>query len=406
MEAMEMSPIKVGAKSDTAYVSLLYGSGSSFMHAMVLGYSLREAQSESDTVLLLVGKFTSKQRKALSKVWEYVLEVENNEIFDRTSKAVRNTYEGGRYEFALNKLHALRLTEYQKILLLDVDTYVHTDVGEVFDFEAPAAQLSRRDLAWQNGADLLRGLILEESSNYEGILNCGVVLLEPNLQDLELIIADMILCNDSNRFFSQPDRDFLTRHYRDRWSTLSAEYNFRPAFVEFEGGVAFGHDPMSFQIRISHFAGCIKPSDLVFHTEKVSQSDITATRKDLCARVFEFPLLCHLEDAKTAGERFVGMHKAWLEALHEVAELVERICKVPLLSICTPSPTVMSGEYNIALANIAHRKAKNSIRSKKRIGSHLEVRDGSNHPSGPIFKFHGPNFASEHGANTIKLKAG
>ena len=65
MENMQWASLEVGAKSSCAFVSLLYGTGAHFLDALVLGYSLKEAKVESDTVLLHLGKLTVLQRKAL-----------------------------------------------------------------------------------------------------------------------------------------------------------------------------------------------------------------------------------------------------------------------------------------------------------------------------------------------------
>jgi hypothetical protein len=80
MENRQWASLEVGAKASCAFVSLLYGTGAQFLDALVLGYSLKEAKVEQDTVLLHLGKLTPHQRKALECVWDFLLEIEDNEI--------------------------------------------------------------------------------------------------------------------------------------------------------------------------------------------------------------------------------------------------------------------------------------------------------------------------------------
>jgi hypothetical protein len=400
MENRQWASLEVGAKASCAFVSLLYGTGAQFLDALVLGHSLKEAKVEQDTVLLHLGKLTPHQRKALKCVWGYLLEIEDNEVFERASKNVRNTFEGSRYQHVLCKFHALRLCEYEKVLLLDTDTFVHMDVSEIFDLPAPACQVSRRDVAWLSGQELPVEFIVPNAPGYDGLFNTGVVLLAPSVDDFTSLIDLISISNKNNRFFAQPDRDYFTLFFRERWHTLSAEYNYRPPFVEYAGSVAFGENPMDHEVCISHFYGAIKPSDMVFHSERVLQSEISELRRELCERILEFPLLCSVESAKTSNDRFIGMHKSWLVGLHEMSKIVEDECKRPVLSMCSPAPTVLGGEYDLAQANLAKRKARNAQLARKRQFV-PEVIDKEE-----PFKFRSSKLSTLHGANTIRLKAG
>jgi len=400
MENRQWASLEVGARSSCAFVSLLYGTGSHFLDALVLGYSLKEAAVEQDTVLLHLGKLTVHQRKALECVWSHLVEIEDNEIFERASKNVKNTFEGSRYQHVLCKFHALRLCEYEKVLLLDTDTFVHVDVSEVFDLPAPACQVSRRDVAWISGQELPVEFIMPNAPGYDGLLNTGVLLLAPSQDDFNSLIDLVVSNNKNNRFFAQPDRDYFTLFLRDRWHTLSAEYNYRPPFVEYAGSVAFGENPMDHEVCISHFYGVIKPSDMIFHSDKVLRAEISEVRRELCERILEFPLLCSVESAKTSNDRFIGMHKAWLVGLHEISKIIEGRCNKPVLSMCSPEPTVLGGEYDLAQSNLAKRKARNAQLARKRrfVPETIDREEP--------FKFRNSKLSALHGANTIRLKAG
>jgi alpha-N-acetylglucosamine transferase len=75
------------------------------------------------------------------------------------------------WDKAFFKLYALRLTQYEKVLLLDVDTIILQNTDEIFGYETPAAAL-----------EPCRGCAVHPKRGLGEGLNGGVYLLKPSLQ--------------------------------------------------------------------------------------------------------------------------------------------------------------------------------------------------------------------------------
>eukprot|EP00969_Alexandrium_andersonii_P333964 14758742-Alexandrium_andersonii.AAC.1 len=228
-------------RSRFAHCSVLYGEKKEyFLGAMMLGWSLLE--SRHDVVLLVTSDVPRSYRSALQLVYSHVVEVEYLKMNADPSQSgkygpsSRLFKRPGRTRFAdvFTKLQVFALTCYEKVLFLDLDTWVR-DAGRLDDlFEklpAPAAL--------QRGEN--PGAVLGSAMPYEACwrgykrkawveedgktfrehhrafeqasgINAGVMLLRPSAPLLQFFKEDMSEWDHPGHFATyMPEQEYLGR---------------------------------------------------------------------------------------------------------------------------------------------------------------------------------------------------
>ena len=99
----------------------------------MLGAALRRSGTNHDLVLMHTDDVPQSTRVLLSKVWKLKLV----ELVSGDSGLFSSS--GGRFTYVFTKLHVLSLTEYTKVLLLDLDIAVLRCPDDLFELSAPAA---------------------------------------------------------------------------------------------------------------------------------------------------------------------------------------------------------------------------------------------------------------------------
>ena len=215
-----------------AYVAVLWGYDTGFvLGALVLGAGLRASGTKHDLVLLHTDDIPQSAVELLSKVWRVRLV-----DFVYADQKLFNTV-GSRFEGVFTKMHVLALTEYAKIVVLDLDIAVLACPDELFKLPAPAA-LHRRARgndhgAALNGRTIYVGDNLDSESNcfewgQSGGINAGVMLLEPNMALYERTMKDLVMpLHPSHISGSGPEQDYLSRILAPWWTHIGAGYNFQ-----------------------------------------------------------------------------------------------------------------------------------------------------------------------------------
>ena len=215
-----------------AYVAVLWGYDTGFvLGALVLGAGLRASGTKHDLVLLHTDDIPQSAVELLSKVWRVRLV-----DFVYADQKLFNTV-GSRFEGVFTKMHVLALTEYAKIVVLDLDIAVLACPDELFKLPAPAA-LHRRVRGNDHGAALngrtfFVGDNLDSESNcfewgQSGGINAGVMLLEPNMALYERTMKDLVMpLHPSHISGSGPEQDYLSRILAPWWTHIGAGYNFQ-----------------------------------------------------------------------------------------------------------------------------------------------------------------------------------
>ena len=223
-----------------AYASFFYGmDDEAVAQAIHVGYSLRTRSPGIDVVLLLVrqesccatnsSKEIKEQREALAAAWS-IIEVDDMVVHESWLLNAKDKKWTGVY----NRVHAFGLTQYDKVLLLDIDLHIRGDPRGVFElpleknecyglvngceFLLNAGDTVTRDFFVQGHGDLQRQF---------NSPNCGVILLKP---DKEIQVNIMDTLSDPReegrvarlRFLEQ---EFFALYFR--WRMLCVDYNFK-----------------------------------------------------------------------------------------------------------------------------------------------------------------------------------
>ena len=210
-----------------AYVTTLWGTGIKFsLAALVLGQALSNV-SKHARVLLHTNTVPPTCLQVLSKLWELKLvdHIEPSEGLFSTGKT------GSRFTGVFNKLHALNLVNFDKVLLLDIDLTVLGCPDPLFNLDAPAA-------LWRGqGQDIPHGCKISGRCFFGGPkddwqqtngINAGVVLLEPNARNFAFCKEEVTSPMHPERIAgSGPEQDVLSRFFAAYWTHISVDYNFQ-----------------------------------------------------------------------------------------------------------------------------------------------------------------------------------
>ncbi|KAI9258220.1 nucleotide-diphospho-sugar transferase [Phascolomyces articulosus] len=204
--------------------------------ALVLAHRLRDLGTNKHLACLVTPNNVSSQAKTwLSQCFHDVISVDT--IKNESTTAMTNLTLLGRPDLieTLTKLHVFRLTQYDKIVFLDADTYPIRLIDDLF--ERPSFSAAP-DIGWPD------------------CFNSGVFVVEPSLT----VYSDLIQLASKKGSFDGGDQGLLNTYF-DNWpetsahrlpftynTTPSASYSYAPAYVEFRD-----------KISVAHFIGKQKP---------------------------------------------------------------------------------------------------------------------------------------------------
>jgi hypothetical protein len=293
-----------------AYVAVIWGDHPGFiLGALVLGHSLKQKSSGGlDRVLLHTSDVGEVALECLRQVWT----LKQVDYLDACERCFYGGSKSGRFSGTFTKLHAIGLTKYDKVLLLDLDIVVLEDIDHLFDLRAPAA-LARgaNDKAHGvkvDGRKFFLGGHVSTSGDANqtewcwaqcGGINAGVVLLEPCKRLYEQTCSDILQdLHPAHIPGAGPEQDYLSRLYAPYWTHISVKYNYQlhhilynlESVLEWWSGNP-GHDdclPARLKMRpdtiaVIHFSGHKKMWDREYCiTGEPADSD-----EDFARKVFE-----------------------------------------------------------------------------------------------------------------------
>ena len=233
------------AEERWAYAAAVWGScGGYTLGALVLGARLRElahapgagGRSSPALVLLHTDDVPQNYLAALGKVWtlrpvDYV----------GGSKAMY-TWKGGTFDGVFTKLHAWGLLEYDKVLLLDLDTFPIKSIEELFALTPPAAMV-RGNNSWGHGKTVRGEFMFRDELDsmwpwcQAGGINAGVILLRPSDVLLDQMLKEVTSeVHPSHIPGNGPEQDYLSRCFAvsdTPWQHLDPIFNFQPHHVAY-----------------------------------------------------------------------------------------------------------------------------------------------------------------------------
>jgi hypothetical protein len=209
-----------------AYVAALWGSGMGFvLGALVLGFALKRTGTKHDLVLLHTN-LPERICAWLGRIWQ----LKQVDYIDASSSMFGYGKDGCRFGGVFTKLHALSLTEYDKVLMLDLDLAIIDCPDELFKLEAPAA-LRRGPHHHEHGKPI-DGRCWFGSSEYGwlqfGGINAGVMLLKPNWYVFERALRDVKSdVHPEHIPGGGPEQDYLSRLFAHCWHHISVTWNWQ-----------------------------------------------------------------------------------------------------------------------------------------------------------------------------------
>eukprot|EP00127_Corallochytrium_limacisporum_P004862 Clim_evm6s191 gene=Clim_evmTU6s191 len=182
--------------SRLAYATLLYGDA--ILGARVLGQSLRETGTEHDLVIIVTEDVTSEQIELLTRDGWIVKRI----------RSLPNPYENAPAHFnkVISKLYMWTLTEYERVVYLDLDTLVLSNIDELFDCAQFCASVRHSDM-----------------------FNSGVMVLKPDME----LFEDMVNNLQTMGSYTGGDQGFLNEYF----NTLRYAPMFNPKNPEPKRGV-------------------------------------------------------------------------------------------------------------------------------------------------------------------------
>merc|ERR1711871_460738 len=154
-----------------------------------------------------------------------------------TLEGVRELYhhDEPRFRGVFSKLHIMSLVEYDKVLLLDIDTLAVQSMDNLFKLEAPAATGRGPQDQYKHGDSIdgscfFKGSLRNNPCSWQQAwgINAGVMLLRPDRRELDQMTFEVLDSKHPSHIAGKgPEQDYLSRYYADSWTHIGVEYNFQ-----------------------------------------------------------------------------------------------------------------------------------------------------------------------------------
>jgi len=248
--------------AESAYVFVLYGKNCEqyFLGVMAVAWSLMKHFCAHRRVLMhtLDVPRSVLDTASASNVFNEIVStdyIEASEVFFSNPQAHR------RFGKIFTKYRVLGLERYDKVLLLDADLHVRSNLDHLFHLQPPAA-MARGPTKPPEGARLPA----------HTPVNAGVMLLRPDAELLQQILTD-ITGPRPRRLptYNSPDADYLTEHpaFCGLWTSIPLECNYQLEFEHLDpqqGTVRFsaareahfsdeGASMPWARLKVTHFSG-------------------------------------------------------------------------------------------------------------------------------------------------------
>ena len=246
-----------------AYVAVIFGKKASYcIDALVLGETLVFHGSRHKLVLLHTRDVPHQWRDSLKKVGWELREVEyiDGENFYTGSQR-------GRFAGVFTKLHALNLTEFDKVVMLDTDLLVRGNIDSLFSRPTPSAMRRHASADYEDQELIEKEKFVDEDIGrlISGI-NAGVMVMTPSASDFQAMCKEVARKQPHYLKSPMPEQDYLSRFYAGKWHHLSVSFNFQPhqiAFTDRRGLENCERLSMDYNddVKIVHFSAIPKPRD-------------------------------------------------------------------------------------------------------------------------------------------------
>lgn len=255
--------------SKYCYTAILYGNNEYFLGALMLGFTLSKINSSYDKLLMVTPDTPENQRNILQKYF-IIKEVPyiyiNDNIF-----VDKNT----RFKEVFTKLNLFKLTQYDKIIILDLDMFVLHNMDHLFELPAPAAKYRDRTMNLGFGEKIPNNLIKIKNGRIHNGINAGLMLLEPSEQEFNDIFKEL----DTKLPYKlkSSEQDYLGYRYRNKWTNIDARYNCQFTIKE----EMFPSNYTIHDIYNLHYSWILNPWELVNINKKKVMTILVNTDRDI-----------------------------------------------------------------------------------------------------------------------------
>jgi len=289
-EPPRQAPVAEDARGKYAYVITLWGKSHSYViGALVLGHSIRATGTPHSLVCLHTDDVPENSLALLRRIWDCRL-IEHVEA----TKSLTWAEQADRFEKVFTKLQAMRLVEFEKVLMMDIDLLVTTNIDNLFQLPAPAA-MARGMNNWWRGYK--HGCPIDGRSFFGGGgkgkynswcqgtgINAGVMLWQPNEAVFNHMLEELKEeYHPAHIRGNGPEQDYLSRYWAGApWTNMAVEYNYQlhqmffvlhPDYLQQSERAKSLEDPR--RIKVVHFSGepTAKPWRRVLDKKKFSRED-------------------------------------------------------------------------------------------------------------------------------------
>lgn len=210
------------------------------MGALVLGRSIKKTATRHVLVCLHTADVPDHSVSLLRQLWDCRLVQHVNAVPQLSTADLAH-----RFAKVFTKLRVLELVEFSKVLLLDIDLLVMSNVDDLFELQPPAAmRRGMNESKWYRHGDSLDGRhFFSGASTEHGAeqfvnswswgqgtgINAGVMLLQPDLEVFRMMCSEIEQPNHPEHIRAHgPEQDYLSRFYADvPWTHIGVENNFQ-----------------------------------------------------------------------------------------------------------------------------------------------------------------------------------
>lgn len=284
-----------------AYVTTLYGNNEYFLGTLMLGYSLSKINSKHDKIVLVTPDVNENIKDILKDFFIVI-----NIAYIKVS-TVNFVEKNGRFEEVFTKLQALTLEQYDKILLLDSDMYILKNMDHLFEIQAPAGLFRSLDMKERPnlGSKIDSKFIKIKGGKIHGIINAGLLLLEPSKDELKEILNEVN--SKLNYVLLNPEQEYLSWRYRNKWHYIGKEYNYQFSDTINQKNKLSIHDVYNL-----HYSWVLKPWDLLFEHKKKILKILKKQKRVLTFYylwVYEYNIVHRIYDKKNIEIKSVFTYK-------------------------------------------------------------------------------------------------
>ena len=266
--------INLDGTKNYAYVTLVMIGDKYIAGAIVLAESIRKIGSMADLVVLVTNDVSIEGKEILKKFYDHVIDVDYINVENwRTKVQKHRPY----LDLVFTKFHVFNLIQYKKILLIDADAIILKHPDHIFTLKTPAGvYLPNKDeiisynekgeyvydkkIEWYNkycsccshGKLIPKSITdkieegLSKNKNSNSGISGGLILLEPNKKEYNMILQDIRSSKTLNIIKNKliwPEQQYLGMRYSGFWTSIE------PIFLGLQG---FPHWSVLFGLQ---FAG-------------------------------------------------------------------------------------------------------------------------------------------------------